>query len=134
MTTGRGVVHNAAAMPMRRESRWERVYAVVRRIPRGRVATYGDVAALAGLPGRAREVGWALHALDDESRVPWQRVVNARGEVSLRGEPAAARVQRALLEREGVRFGANGRIDLAKRRWPPGAGDRPSRAKRARKR
>jgi methylated-DNA-protein-cysteine methyltransferase-like protein len=106
-------------MPERRESRWERVYAVVRRIPRGRVATYGDVAALAGLPGRAREVGWALHALDDESRVPWQRVVNARGEVSARGEPAAARVQRALLEREGVRFGANGRIDLAKRRWPP---------------
>ncbi len=134
MTTGRGVVHNAAAMPMRRESRWERVYAVVRRIPRGRVATYGDVAALAGLPGRAREVGWALHALDDESRVPWQRVVNARGEVSARGEPAAARVQRALLEREGVRFGANGRIDLAKRRWSPRAGDRPGRAKRAHER
>jgi len=134
VTTGRGVVHNAAAMPMRRESRWERVYAVVRRIPRGRVATYGDVAALAGLPGRAREVGWALHALDDESRVPWQRVVNARGEVSARGEPAAARVQRALLEREGVRFGANGRIDLAKRRWSPRAGDRPGRAKRAHER
>jgi len=128
VTAGQGVVHNAARMPERRESRWERVYAVVRCIPRGRVATYGDVAALAGLPGRAREVGWALHALDDESRVPWQRVVNARGEVSTRGEPAAARVQRALLEREGVRFGANGRIDLAKRRWPPS----PSRGTRRR--
>ncbi len=119
MTAGLGVVHNAARMPGPREQGWERVYAVVRRIPRGRVATYGDVAALAGLPGRAREVGWALHALDDDSRVPWQRVVNARGEVSARGEPAAARVQRALLEREGVRFGSNGRIDLAKRRWRP---------------
>jgi len=95
------------------------MYAVVRRIPCGRVATYGDVAALAGRPGRAREVGWALHALDAESRVPWQRVVNARGEVSARGEPAAARVQRALLEREGVRFGSSGRIDLAKHRWGP---------------
>ena len=95
------------------------MYAVVRRIPRGRVATYGDVAALAGRPGRAREVGWALHALDAQSRVPWQRVVNARGEVSARGEPAAARVQRALLEREGVRFGSSGRIDLAKHRWRP---------------
>jgi methylated-DNA-protein-cysteine methyltransferase-like protein len=114
-------------MPEGRESRWERIYAVVRRIPRGRVATYGDVAGLAGLPGRAREVGWALHALDAESRVPWQRVVNAKGEVSLRGEPAAARVQRALLAREGVRFGPGGRLDLAKRRWRPVAAVRARR-------
>ena len=78
---------------------YRRIHRVVRHIPRGRVATYGHVAALAGMPGRAREVGWALHALDDESDAPWQRVINARGEVSLRGEPAAARVQRAILER-----------------------------------
>jgi methylated-DNA-protein-cysteine methyltransferase-like protein len=104
----------------RREGRgWERVYAVVRRIPRGRVATYGHVAALAGMPGRAREVGFALHALDDASDVPWQRVINARGEVSARGEPAAARVQRALLEREGVVFGPGGRVDLAAHGWRP---------------
>jgi len=112
-----------------RERGWERIYAVVRRIPRGRVSTYGRVAALAGMPGRAREVGWALHALDDESDVPWQRVINARGEVSLRGEPAAARVQRAILEREGVSFGPGGRVDLAAHAWRPrGARQRQRRA------
>jgi methylated-DNA-protein-cysteine methyltransferase-like protein len=98
---------------------WEQVYAVVRRIPRGRVASYGRVAALSGRRGQARQVGWALHALDDESDVPWQRVVNARGELSARGEPAAARVQRALLEREGVVFGPGGRVDLAVYGWSP---------------
>jgi methylated-DNA-protein-cysteine methyltransferase-like protein len=71
------------------------------------------------MPGRAREVGFALHALDDASDVPWQRVINARGEVSARGEPAAARVQRALLEREGVVFGPSGRVDLAAHGWRP---------------
>ena len=107
-------------MPGRPQGKgWERIYAVVRRIPPGRVATYGDVAALAGTPGRARQVGWALHALDAESDVPWQRVINARGEVSLRGEPAAARVQRALLESEGVVFGREGRVDLAAHGWRP---------------
>jgi methylated-DNA-protein-cysteine methyltransferase-like protein len=71
------------------------------------------------MPGRARQVGYALHALDDASDVPWQRVINARGEVSARGEPAAARVQRALLEREGVVFGPGGRVDLAAHGWRP---------------
>jgi methylated-DNA-protein-cysteine methyltransferase-like protein len=106
-------------MDGRRSKGWERIYAVVRRIPHGRVATYGRVASLAGMHGRAREVGWALHALDDESDVPWQRVINARGQVSARGEPAAARVQRALLEREGVVFGPTGRVDLAAHAWRP---------------
>jgi methylated-DNA-protein-cysteine methyltransferase-like protein len=110
-------------------SGWERVYAVVRRIPRGRVATYGRVAALAGMRGQARQVGWALHALDGESDVPWQRVVNARGETSARGEPAEARVQRALLEREGVVFGPAGRIDLDRYGWRPrGRGQTRARA------
>jgi methylated-DNA-protein-cysteine methyltransferase-like protein len=127
VTAEPALVHNAPRMGGRRDERgWERIYAVVRRIPRGRVATYGRVAALAGMPGRAREVGWALHALDDESDVPWQRVINARGEVSLRGEPAAARVQRALLEREGVVFGPGGRVDLAAHAWRP-RGARPPR-------
>jgi len=120
VTDGLALVHNAARMAGRREGEgWERIYAVVRRIPPGRVATYGDVAALAGMPRRARQVGWALHALDAESDVPWQRVLNARGEVSARGEPAAARVQRALLESEGVVFGREGRVDLAAHRWRP---------------
>src|SRR5262245_21978456 len=101
-----------------------RIEAVVRRIPRGRVATYGQVAVLAGLPGHARQVGYALHALANGSPVPWQRVVNARGEVSLRRTPGWESVQRALLEREGIAFDARGRIDLERRLWRPGASPR----------
>ena len=102
------------------EGRWERIYRVVRRIPRGRVATYGQVAELAGLPGHARQVGYALNALSGgDARVPWQRVINARGEVSARSAPDADRLQRAMLEAEGVVFGTDGRIDLARFRWRP---------------
>jgi methylated-DNA-protein-cysteine methyltransferase-like protein len=98
---------------------WERIYDVVRRIPRGRVATYGQVARLAGLGGHARQVGYALHALGPETRVPWQRVVNAQGRVSPRSVPGFERIQRALLEREGVDFGSDGRVDLDRYRWRP---------------
>ena len=98
---------------------YARIHAAVRRIPRGRVATYGQVAALAGLPGHARQVGYALHSLGPESDVPWQRVVNARGEVSPRSLPGWEAVQRALLEREGVVFDARGCIDLARQGWRP---------------
>ncbi len=66
---------------------YARIYAVVRRIPRGRVATYGQIAELAGLPGHARQVGYALHALPDGTAVPWHRVLNARGALSLRRSP-----------------------------------------------
>ncbi len=104
---------------------YRRIYAVVRRIPRGRVATYGQVASLAGLPGRARQVGYALHALPDGSDVPWQRVINHKGEVSARAEPFYEPVQRAALEAEGVAFDARGRIDLGRFRWEPEA--RPGR-------
>lgn len=79
-------------------------------IPRGRVASYGQIATLAGLPGRARLVGRVLSHLPPGSEVPWQRVVNARGEISL-PDDAGAR-QRRLLESEGVSFSASGRIDL----------------------
>ena len=81
----------------RRSQRCARLWQVVRRIPRGRVATYGQIAALAGLPRAARQVGYALHALSDGSGVPWQRVVNARGGVSLRAAPGWAGLQRRLL-------------------------------------
>jgi len=97
------------------------IYAVVRRIPRGRVATYGQVAELAGLPGQARQAGYALHALPEATTVPWHRVVNAQGAVSVRSEPGDALRQRLLLEREGVRFDARGRIPLARHRWAPRA-------------
>jgi methylated-DNA-protein-cysteine methyltransferase-like protein len=95
------------------------IWRIVSRVPRGRVATYGQIATLAGLGGHARQVGYALHALPHGARVPWQRVVNARGEVSARSEPGAESLQRALLEREGVRFDARGRIDLARHVWRP---------------
>jgi methylated-DNA-protein-cysteine methyltransferase-like protein len=95
-----------------------RIIAVVRRIPRGRVATYGQIAALAGLPRHARHVGYALHGLPDGTRVPWHRVVNASGRISLR-RGAGPGVQRALLEREGVVFQSSGAISLARFRWEP---------------
>jgi methylated-DNA-protein-cysteine methyltransferase-like protein len=94
-----------------------RIHRVVSRIPRGRVATYGQVARLAGFPGQARLVGYALHALPDFTPVPWQRVVNAQGAISTRGDHG--RRQRRLLEREGVRFDARGRIPLADSQWRP---------------
>lgn len=109
-------------MPPRRtpSPAYARIYAVVRRIPRGRVATYGQVAALAGRPGHARQVGYALHALADGADVPWQRVINHRGEVSPRVEPFYEPLQRALLEAEGVVFDGRGRVDLDRFRWEPG--------------
>jgi methylated-DNA-protein-cysteine methyltransferase-like protein len=101
--------------------RYERIYRVVGRIPAGRVATYGQVARLAGIPGHARQVGYALAALTDARRVPWHRVINAKGEISLRAEPGFEAMQRRLLEREGVVFGANGRVSLARFAWKAGA-------------
>ena len=98
---------------------YQKIYDVVRRIPAGAVATYGQIARLAGLPGHARQVGYALHALRDGTDVPWHRVINARGEVSPRAEPDWATYQRQLLEDEGVEFDAAGRVDLAAAGWHP---------------
>ena len=100
---------------------YQRIYAVVRRIPRGRVATYGQVAELAGYAGHARQVGYALHALSDGTAVPWHRVLNARGEISLRSAPGAELTQRMLLEREGVPFDLRGRVPLKRVLWRPRA-------------
>src|SRR5829696_8849652 len=103
---------------------YHRIYRVVRQIPRGRVATYGQVAALAGLQAHARQVGDALHALPSGSTVPWHRVVNARGAVSLRSMPGAELVQQQLLAREGLRLDGNGRVPLSRVRWLPRTGAR----------
>jgi len=84
----------------------------VRRIPRGRVATYGDVAEAAGLEGHARQVGYALHDLPSGSNVPWHRVINAKGEISVRSAGDSHELQRLLLEAEGVEFNLAGRVDL----------------------
>lgn len=103
-----------------------RILAVVVRIPRGRVATYGQVAALAGLAGAARLAGYALHALPAGTPLPWHRVLGAGGRLSLaKLDPAAAITQRMRLEREGVKFDARGKVDLRRFRWRPGARPRP---------
>jgi methylated-DNA-protein-cysteine methyltransferase-like protein len=113
------------------ESRWRAFYAVIARIPEGRVATYGQIAALAGLAGNARQVGYALAALPEGSALPWQRVINARGEVSLRSESGRDGFQRHLLQEEGVIFGPGGRVDLARYRWEPRRTGVPARGRGA---
>lgn len=97
------------------------IYRTVRRVPRGKVATYGQIASLAGYPGHARRVGYALHALPANSGVPWHRVVNAVGALSVgRLDPDSGREQRLRLELEGVRFDGRGRVMLARHGWRAG--------------
>jgi len=98
---------------------FERVYEAVQRIPKGRVATYGQIALLAGNPRAARAVGWALHQNPMPGVIPCHRVVNRAG----RPAPAFAfggpNVQRGMLEAEGVAFLSDGNVDLARFQWAP---------------
>lgn len=96
---------------------YEKIYSTVKRIPRGQVATYGQIAELSGIPRQARRIGYALSALDDGSVVPWQRVINSKGEIS---ERPFADLQQTLLKKEGVVFSKEGRIDLTRFQWKPG--------------
>jgi methylated-DNA-protein-cysteine methyltransferase-like protein len=98
---------------------YERIREVVRLIPEGRVATYGQVALVAGLPGHARQVGYAMGSLPEGSDVPWHRVINARGRVSRRAAPGWDELQRLLLLEEGIVFRADGSIDLDRFGWEP---------------
>ena len=111
-------------------SSYARIYAVVRRIPRGKVATYGQVADLAGMHGAARMVGYALHASKEHHGLPWHRVLAAGGRLSLvKLDPHAAMTQRIRLEHEGVRFTARGTADMAAHQWAP-AKERAARSRR----
>ena len=103
-----------------RSEKYRRFYAIVSQIPEGQVATYGQVAALAGHPGQARQVGYALNCLTDEFDIPWQRVVNAKGQVSARAKPIFEEIQKQILESEGIIFDHNDRIELSKYQWKPG--------------
>jgi methylated-DNA-protein-cysteine methyltransferase-like protein len=94
-----------------------KVYRVVRSCPRGKIISYGGVAAKIGKPRAARAVGKALNALPDDSKVPWWRVVNSRGEISLRGVQQGQALQRILLEREGVKFARNGKVSWKQFGW-----------------
>ncbi|MBF1999291.1 MAG: MGMT family protein [Synechococcales cyanobacterium M58_A2018_015] len=101
-------------------SSYDAIYAVVQQIPLGKVATYGQVATLAKLPGQARLVGYALYRVAAEADVPWHRVINAKGEISYSPlRHGMDYVQRALLEREGVQFSPEGKIDLKTYLWRP---------------
>ena len=109
---------------MRQDRTFQRIWAVVRKVPRGRVATYGQIARMTGLPNGARTVGWALRALPDDHRVggrpvPWHRVINAGGAISLRGgeDGGGASRQSAALRREGIQVARGGLIDLGRYLW-----------------
>lgn len=99
---------------------YEQIYATVRKIPHGKVCTYGQIAVLAGLPGQARLVGYALHALRtlpgsaDEEEIPWWRVISAAGHISNAYEPV---LQRSMLEAEGVAFDERDRVDFRRFLW-----------------
>ena len=94
------------------------VEAWVRRIPVGQVASYGDVAALAGSPRAARGVGAVLNGLSPDTDVPWWRVVNRSGRLSIPADFGLRTLQRTLLEQEGVAFRADGSVDLERHHWP----------------
>lgn len=122
IATGTASAHGWVDMPDSRmtstpfAAAYVRIWNATLRIPRGRVSTYGAIAALAGCKGQPRLAGYALHNLPPGSDIPWQRVVNVRGIISLRGSSRAR--QRTLLEREGVVF-RNNAVDLSVFGWPP---------------
>ena len=100
---------------------YSRIYAAVRKIPRGRVSTYGAVAHMAGLPRQARLVGYALHALTSASTLPWHRVINSQGKLSLvRDGKSSGITQCMLLEQEGVRVAGGTRVSLKQYGWKLG--------------
>jgi methylated-DNA-protein-cysteine methyltransferase related protein len=99
---------------------YESIYEMVRQIPAGQVATYGQIAEMVGLYGRARVIGYALFRVTPESEVPWQRVINAKGMVSRSPlRQGSDELQRILLEQEGIVFDAQERIDLKQYQWSP---------------
>ncbi len=96
---------------------FQRVYEIVARIPRGKVVTYGQIAAALGDPRQARTVGWALCSTPEWLNIPWHRVVNNSGGISTRYTVGELNIQRKLLEDEGVVFYEDGRLDLERYRW-----------------
>ncbi|TAF55487.1 MAG: methyltransferase [Oscillatoriales cyanobacterium] len=102
------------------DTTYDRIYTIVRQIPIGHVTTYGRVATLAGLDGKARLVGYALFKVaTDSPEIPWQRVINAKGEISHSSlREGSDYLQRALLEAEGIQFDDRGKLDLKRYGWP----------------
>jgi len=106
-------------MPQKKESFYETVYRITRKIPSGRVTTYGQIALLAGSPRASRAVGYALHNLHGEilEKTPWHRVINAQGKISCKGDVLRASLQKKLLEAEGIVFDENDKINLTLFAW-----------------
>jgi methylated-DNA-protein-cysteine methyltransferase related protein len=103
---------------------YEAIYHLVRQVPAGRVVTYGQVARLVG-GCSARMVGFAMAALSEEKKVPWQRVINAKGRVSPHGFGYGSALQRQILEEEGIVFHPDGSLDMAVYGWlPPEKGNK----------
>jgi len=105
---------------------FQRVWDLVRQIPPGQVATYGEIAEILQSPQAARTVGWALHALPEGTDVPWHRVINCQGRISTSSHPQGYGEQRCLLEMEGVEFDEQGRVNLQTYGWdgpPPMLGE-----------
>lgn len=111
------------------DSLFERVYQAVAAVPRGKVTSYAAIAAVVtGRRAGARLVGWALHGLppEREAGVPWWRVINSQGRISISRHPGAAEEQRERLQAEGVAVDADGRVDLGRYGWQPLPGDAPA--------
>ena len=98
---------------------YNEIYEVIARIPPRRIATYGQIAELAGIPGQARRVGYALSALPADSSIPWHRVINSKGMISSRSGSGPDPLQRRLLQQEGIVFDSSGRFDLTRFQWRP---------------
>jgi methylated-DNA-protein-cysteine methyltransferase-like protein len=96
---------------------YSRIYKVIKSIPFGKVATYGQIARIAGLPGQARQVGYALNSSSAVDDIPWHRVINAQGKISSRNDETFELIQRRLLEDEGIIFGEMGRINFEQYQW-----------------
>ena len=97
----------------------ERILTLIQQVPAGCVATYGQIAKLAGIPKNSRQVGSVLKKLPTGSGVPWYRIVNSKGEISDRKNESSQNIQRMALEEEGVSFDNNGRIRLKEFQWSP---------------
>lgn len=98
---------------------YRRVYTKTQRIPRGKVTTYGAIARSLGALRASRAVGYALMHTPMDENIPWQRVINAKGMISIGGNAARPMLQRKILEREGIRFGRNGAVDMKQYLWEP---------------
>jgi len=96
---------------------FNKVWDMVARIPKGKVASYGQIAAGLGNPRAARTVGWALHSTPHDMDIPWHRVINSRGRISTDCGEHSPDLQRNLLESEGVEFDARGYVDLERFQW-----------------